>query len=129
MVENNINIAGAIRGIEETIEQGITALAVNITATAKDLCPVADYMGGNLKNSIQWKTNTGGTGTGLSEQPPKDGAVVGTPVEYGTYQEFGTRKMGAQPFLRPAVDIEAGGKNLQQAMKKALDNSVSRELK
>lgn len=26
-------------------------------------------------------------------------------VEYGVYQEFGTSKMGAQPFMRPAIDL------------------------
>jgi HK97 gp10 family phage protein len=124
----------AIRAIEGTLEQGILNLAVNITAQAKDLCPVADYMGGNLKGSIQWKTDKGQSGgdtssTALTEQPPKDGAVVGTPVEYGVYQEFGTRKMNAQPFLRPAVDIQAGGKNLQEAMYRAFFDTVPRELK
>ena len=29
---------------------------------------------------------------------------VGTNVEYAPYQEYGTRKMRAQPFLRPALD-------------------------
>lgn len=29
--------------------------------------------------------------------------VVGTNVEYAVYQEFGTSKMAAQPYLRPAV--------------------------
>jgi len=29
---------------------------------------------------------------------------VGTNVEYGPYVEFGTKRMGAQPYLRPAFD-------------------------
>ena len=33
---------------------------------------------------------------------------VGTPLEYGTYQEFGTSKMSAQPFLRPSLDLAMG---------------------
>lgn len=33
---------------------------------------------------------------------------VGTAVEYGPYIEFGTVKMNAQPFLRPAMDIAKG---------------------
>ena len=28
---------------------------------------------------------------------------IGSPVEYGTYHEFGTRYMAARPFLRPAL--------------------------
>ena len=123
----------AIRAIDGTLGGGITNLAVNITAQAKDLCPVADYMGGNLKGSIQWKTDKGQSGgntssTALTEHPPKDGAVVGTPVEYGVYQEFGTRKMNAQPFLRPAMDL-VSGEPLKQAMYKAFFDTVPRELK
>jgi len=30
--------------------------------------------------------------------------VVGTPVEYSVYVEFGTSRMAAQPYLRPAVE-------------------------
>lgn len=30
--------------------------------------------------------------------------VVGTPVEYSIYVEFGTSRMAAQPYLRPAVE-------------------------
>lgn len=30
--------------------------------------------------------------------------VTGTSVEYAVHQEFGTSKMEAQPFLRPAIE-------------------------
>ena len=33
---------------------------------------------------------------------------VGTAVDYGPYKEFGTVKMDAQPFLRPAADLAQG---------------------
>jgi HK97 gp10 family phage protein len=33
----------------------------------------------------------------------RNGAAVGTDVEYAIYQEFGTYKMAAQPFLIPAL--------------------------
>lgn len=43
------------------------------------------------------------------EPPPVDGEVwVGTAVDYGPYVEFGTSKMEAQPFLRPALDLARG---------------------
>jgi HK97 gp10 family phage protein len=43
-------------------------------------------------------------------QSPKDEfeVFVGTPLEYGVYQEFGTSKMSAQPFLRPALELAKG---------------------
>ncbi len=34
--------------------------------------------------------------------------AVGTNVEYAEHQEYGTRYMDAQPYLRPAVDEIAG---------------------
>lgn len=37
-----------------------------------------------------------------------DEVYVGTAVEYGPYIEFGTMKMDAQPFLRPAADLAQG---------------------
>ncbi len=34
--------------------------------------------------------------------------LVGTPVEYAPWQEFGTKYMDAQPFLRPALALAQG---------------------
>lgn len=131
--EKNLKINEAIRAIDNTTVLGVTNTAIKITAQAKELCPVADYFGGNLKGSIQWESDgkSGGdtSGTSLTEKPSKNGAIVGTPVEYGVYQEFGTRKMNAQPFLRPAVDIVANGKSGEEAMATAFRNTVPRELK
>lgn len=35
-------------------------------------------------------------------------AHIGTNVDYSYYVEFGTTKMSAQPFLRPALDLSKG---------------------
>lgn len=133
-IEKRLLTAEAVRAIGLTLESGITRLAVNITATAKDIAPVAKKYGGNLKGSIQWAQDGGKSGGAenanqLTEQPPEGGAIVGTPVEYGVYQEFGTRKMFPRPFLRPAIDIEAKGAPLREAMARAFFDSVSKELK
>ena len=43
------------------------------------------------------------------ESPNTDNLVlVGTPVFYGPYVEFGTVKNNAQPFLRPSMDLAMG---------------------
>jgi HK97 gp10 family phage protein len=58
---------------------------------------------GNLMNSVQsWppEYTTGGQGGGKTQAS----IDIGTPVEYGTYHEFGTSRMGARPWLRPAFD-------------------------
>ena len=38
----------------------------------------------------------------------EDEVLVGTPVDYGPYVEFGTVRSNAQPFLRPALDLAQG---------------------
>ena len=124
----------AIRAIEDMTQQGVTGVAIEITAQTKALCPVADYMGGNLKGSYQWisgdgKEGGGTTGKMLTERPKKNEAISGTPVDYGAYQEWGTRKMAAQPHIRPAIDIVVNGTSGKEAMDKAYKNTVPRELK
>jgi HK97 gp10 family phage protein len=55
----------------------------------------------------------------------KNGAYVGTNVNYAIYQEFGTYKMKAQPFMRPAFDKNAP--LIRQAIVKAIkENNAKR---
>lgn len=125
----------AIRGVKLGTEQAVLETAINVTAQAKDLAPVDTA---NLKGSIMWQSanQQGGYGEGSSTESnkltspiPKGGAIVGTACEYAVYQEYGTRKMFAQPYLRPAVDIVARGSTLDNAMKSAMEQSVAKELK
>ena len=72
-------------------------------------------------------TNPGGAHGNLrrSLTPSVDGnknvaeGAVSTNVEYAPYVEFGTRKMRAQPYLRPAVRI----------VKPKIDNLVINEIR
>lgn len=41
-------------------------------------------------------------------KPGPNEVWVGTALEYGPHQEFGTIRMKAQPFLRPALDLAKG---------------------
>lgn len=65
--------------------------AVSVDRAAKGYCPVDT---GRLRSSINWRLATDSQGLL---------AVIGTNVEYAPYVEFGTGRMGAQPFLRPAL--------------------------
>jgi HK97 gp10 family phage protein len=65
--------------------------ALRIEAAAKRLCPVDT---GRLRASITHELGRDGQGMF---------ALVGTNIDYAIYQEFGTRYMAAQPFLRPAI--------------------------
>lgn len=60
---------------------------------------------GNLKNSISRSSST-------------DKVVVGATAKYAGYVEEGTRKMRAQPYLKPAFDKVA------PKFKKRVDNVV-----
>lgn len=69
-----------------------------VEGEAKLRCPVDT---GNLRDSIKYRVDES-----------EAAVIIGTNVEYAPYVEFGTAKMQAQPYLRPAV-IE----NKEQIMK------------
>jgi len=70
----------------------LTPIALAVEAEAKVRCPVRT---GNLRNSIHtWV------------EGPRQ-VAVGTFVHYAPYVEFGTRRMAARPYLRPAADAVA----------------------
>lgn len=124
----NSFVPKAIKGVSKGTEKGMLETVVRVTAQAKALAPVALKNGGLLRGSIQWKgkDQSGGReqGDALKERIKDSEYVVGSPVEYAVYQEYGTRKMSSQPFLRPAVDIEANGMSAVSAMIKAQYDSV-----
>jgi len=98
-----------LKVIIEGVEKGLATICSNVRGQAVSLAPVDTNL---LKNSITWKTSKSGGGgdwSGLPEPKVMEG-YVGTPVEYAVYQEFGTRKMRPQPYLRPAIAIKALGR-------------------
>ena len=121
----------AFLGIEKGNDRGLRESSIFVTAQAKRLAPVDN---GQLRNSIMYKTgerekggfNDSGGKTAeieLQSVPKKGQAFVGSNLDYSVYQEFGTRKMPPQPFLRPAgallnIDIvkEASIKEMREAL-------------
>ena len=77
-----------IDSVEKAKKVGLTHACVVVQGDAKSLSPVDT---GNLRNSITYKVSA-------------DDGKVGTNVHYAIHQEYGTKKMSAQPFLRPALD-------------------------
>ncbi len=111
IVQTNID-----KVLDEATDKSTLELAIKGTALAKALAPVK---GGRLRNSIMWKTKTkdGGLNDSSDESAPfslegvnikKKEAIVGFNLNYGIYQEFGTRRMKPQPFLRPSLAIMKG---------------------
>lgn len=73
------------------VDVELARIAVDVETEAKRLAPVDT---GNLRASINHVSGTDAHGPV---------AFVGTDVPYAIYQELGTWKMRAQPFLRPAL--------------------------
>ena len=111
-------------------------LGLTVESQAKLLCPVNwGYLAASIttqaydkgtdptnpKSSMSPKGNPPDLSNwDMTIQAPSDPneVLIGTPVEYGPHVEYGTIKMEAQPFLRPALDL-AKGKTLEIVKKNA----------
>ncbi len=78
--------------LKDKIESAVAKGGKLVEGEAKALCPVDT---GNLRGSI-------------TSQAAGTHCDIGTNVEYGIYQEFGTYKMRAQPFLVPGLKNKEG---------------------
>lgn len=73
------------------VARDLARRAVRVDTAAKRLCAVDT---GRLRSSIDWR---------LAVDPVGLLAIIGTRVQYAPHVEFGTSRMRAQPFLRPAL--------------------------
>jgi HK97 gp10 family phage protein len=120
------------KAIEEGNENAILEILIGVTAQAKSLAPVDK---GQLRNSIMYRTSKkeGGFNSDggesapsqLTEQPKAGGGVSGSNLLHAIYNEFGTRKMAAQPFLRPSISVVTGGGKAAQIISKLQKESVA----
>lgn len=95
---------------KKEIKNALLLSALAIERDAKINCPVDT---GLLRNSITHK---------VEEDSDKITATTGTNTEYAPYVEYGTSKMPAQPYLRPAYEKnkDAITRMIKQAILKAL---------
>jgi len=102
MADINVKWSGLDNLIEElgvtagaTIEAAASAMKITtgqVQATAKQVAPKrTGYMANNISVEPVKKTATSVTGT------------VNARADYSSFVEFGTYKMSAAPFIRPAV--------------------------
>jgi len=93
------------------LRAALMAGALPIQTAAVQKAPV---LTGTLRRSIHTETSE-----------TSDGAIarIGTNVEYAIYQEFGTRRMRAQPYLRPAFDenLRPAMEEIARALKKMVE--------
>lgn len=87
-------IAELLRSDE--VARDLERRAIRVETAAKHLCPVDT---GRLRSSITHQMNSDSAGLYVD---------IGTNVEYAIYQELGTRRMPAHPYLRPALNAGAG---------------------
>lgn len=115
-----------IKGAREGAEKSVIEACLKVMSQAKKLAPKDT---GRLRDSISYKTTTSSEGD-LDVNPKEYEGYVGTNVGYGIYQEFGTRKMVAQPFLRPAIGIlKLKDIDIITAIQKAMIDSVKKGVK
>lgn len=75
--------------LPEAVSEIVRKAAFDVEAHAKTIVPVDT---GTLKNSIN------------TEFPSQSKAIIAPHTEYAIYVEFGTRRMRAQPYMRPAAE-------------------------
>jgi HK97 gp10 family phage protein len=94
-------------------EAKMKRIILQIERDAKSIVPVDT---GNLRASIESRVirNNDGDITG----------VVGTNTDYAAFVEFGTSKMGAQPYLRPAV--EQNRETVRELLGEGFNDAVER---
>jgi len=84
-----------LRGNErrQAQQDGLDAGARIVETHAKVYCPVDT---GTLRNSI------------MVDEVTPDKAVIAPHTDYAEHVEFGTSRMAAQPYMRPALDQHEG---------------------
>ncbi len=92
--------------LDRASEKALRKIGIVIAGQSILMVPVQT---GRLRGSITYATARERTdakikGDGVSQPKDKDTVHIGSNVEYSNYVEFGTKYMGAQPFLRPAFD-------------------------
>lgn len=85
-------LQGAFRAMKLRTEGDLVTLGLRVQNRARQLAPVDT---GRLRSSI--------TSSGLQRDSRGAYVEVGTNVFYAGFVEFGTRRMPAQPYLRPAL--------------------------
>lgn len=122
----------ALKASDQGNEKMLIEASIKLAGQAK--ANVNQVQTGALRNSITWKTakKTGQIykGYSLSDRPNENEAYVGTSIEYGVYQEFGTRRMKnwKGPFMRPAAMTlrGAGLKEVSKYMQEEMAKNLKR---
>ncbi|NVM21307.1 MAG: HK97 gp10 family phage protein [Desulfobacterales bacterium] len=111
-----------IKEVEQKCTNNIKRACFMVETDAKRMCVVdtgrlrssicSNWTGSGQTRTAKWKKPLKGKDTTEIAEPrgKKDEIVgiVGTNVQYAVYVEYGTRKMSAKPYLRPALEKNKG---------------------
>jgi len=89
--------------LDKAVEVALTKTGAILEGAAVLNAPVDT---GRLRGSLSWRTKREGSPLdvdNVSTPLQKWTLHVGTNVDYAQHVEYGTKHMGAQPFLRPAL--------------------------
>lgn len=120
MANGSGSIKVEVLGVQDVINN-----LMNIGASAKDLRHGMSKAGAIIEKAAKEECPVGETGrlrASIKREVYPDHVDVGTNVEYGVYQEFGTYKMKAQPFLFPALFTN------ETAVRKAIADAVKESI-
>ena len=130
--------------VKRSVKSCNIALGAQIASKAKVLVPV-DY--GQLRNSVSVSSldqsfllndnqnsrikHVGENQASKLEITGLKGSdvYVGTNSDHALFQEYGTVKQPAQPFLRPAMEEKANGSNAASILEKYSRENMEAELK
>lgn len=114
-----------LRLIREGTPEGLFEAGEMLVDAAKAKAPTSS---GDLKDSAyvateQRSTYKSGKKNRRETKPPKGGAVAGFASFYAKFHEYGTKHLGARPFLRPAYD------SLRDKMASTIAITIGKKLK
>lgn len=119
------------KAIQEGNDRALLILVSRVTSFAKTKAPVKS---GQLRNSIMGRVEKQDFGFNQSGKKPAPSEItekarqgegyVGSNILHAIYNEFGTRKMAAEPFLRLAIAVEANGAKAKEAVRKYQNEAV-----
>lgn len=108
---------------KKLVRQSLRKAAKPILAVARTKCPVDT---GTLKKSIKIRA--------MRRKKNSFGVLVGTALKwftgdtfYGAFVEFGTSKMSARPFMRPAFDEKKG--EAEEILKQEITSGINEAVK
>lgn len=136
MTEQRLKYGDPKKAVRLALNPSSLAVGVAIASQAKLLAPVDE---GQLRNSLSVSTlkttkllndKAGEFAEPLETNGLKETeAYVGSNSDHAIFQEYGTIKQPAQPFLRPSAELIVEGKKAGEIIEKYCNEQMEKELK